>query len=270
MERQISIIIPVYNAVPALELVLAGYSRQSLDDFEVSIGDDGSGPEVRDFIDAFANKANFPIRYVFQPDEGFRRSSILNMAVRACSGRYLIFADADCIPHKNYVRAHWEHRQLRAVLCGRRVNLTRETSESLTPRDILSGSLERFTPGRLAEALVIRGGHWDEGIQIRNRILHGWINYKEPTLLGSNFSLERSLLEEINGFNQDFVGYGGEDTELEYRLRLARARFLWVRHLAIQYHLYHQARAGSAVNLEILARTRSRGFAACANGLRKE
>lgn len=270
MGPQISVIIPVYNAVSALELILTGYSRQTSRKFEVIIADDGSGPEVRAFIEALSRTASFPIRYVFQPDEGFRRSGILNAAVRACPAQFLVFADADCIPHANYVQAHWERRESRAVLCGRRVNLTRKISESLTPQDILSGRLEHFTPGRLLDALLRRGGHWDEGFLIRNRTVHDWINYKEPTLLGSNFSLERSLFEEINGFNEDFVGYGGEDTELEYRLRLAGARFLWVRHLAIQYHLHHPARAGSAVNLDILARTRARGRAACVNGLRKE
>ncbi len=267
---EISIVIPVYNDVRALELVLTGYSRQTFRKFEVFLADDGSGPEVRAFVEASSQKGCFPIQYIYQADEGFRRSSVLNLAVRAGSSPYLIFADADCIPHPNFVRAHWERRESRAVLCGRRVNLTRRISGGLTPRDIRKGSLEHFTPGKLVDALLRRGSHWDEGISIRNRTLHGWINHKEPTLLGSNFSLEKSLLEEVNGFNEDFVGYGGEDTDLEYRLRLVGARFLWVRHLAIQYHLYHPARAGSAANLQVLARTQARGIAACAHGLRKE
>lgn len=266
---QISVIVPVYNDVRALELVLTGYSRQTFRKFEVFVADDGSGPEVRAFFESASQKGCFPIRYVSQPDEGFRRSSILNLAVRACASPYLIFADADCIPHPNFVRAHWEHKKSRAVLCGRRVHLTRKVSDGLTPRDIRKGSLEHLTPGRLVDALLGRGGHWDEGIMIRNRTLHGWVNYKEPTLLGSNFSLERTLLEEVNGFNEDFVGYGGEDTELEYRLRLAGARFFWVRHLAIQYHLHHPGRAGSSANLNVLANTQARGAAACTNGLRK-
>ncbi len=75
---------------------------------------------------------------------------------------------------------------------------------------------------------------------------------------------------EINGFTEDFVGYGAEDTELEYRLRLAGARFCWVRHMAIQYHLYHSARTGNPVNLETLAHTQAEGKATCRHGLRKE
>jgi len=269
MNPKTSVIIPVYNAVRALELVLTGYCRQSFHDFEVFIADDGSGPEIRTFADDFSRHSPFPIQYVSQPDEGFRRSRILNEAVRASNAHYLIFADADCIPHPYFVGAHWDGKRARTVLCGRRVNLSQQISQSLTAQEILAGKLERLAPAKVLDVLLGRGGHWDEGILIRNPTLHGWVNHKDPTLLGCNFSLEKSLLEEINGFNEDFVGYGGEDTELEYRLRLAHARLSWVRHRAIQYHLYHPPRSGNQANLAALERAQAEGNAACRNGLRK-
>lgn len=269
MRQQIAVIVPVYNAVRMLELVLTGYCRQSLKDFTLFIADDGSGQEVGAFLEAFSRRAPYPIQYVRQPDEGFRRSRILNEAVRACSASYLIFADADCIPHANFVAAHQGRAQSRTVLCGRRVLLSKPVSDSMTPQEVLAGRLERYTPTRFIDALLGRGGHWDEGLLLRNRTLHGWVNYKEPTLMGCNFSMERSLLEEINGFNEDFIGYGGEDTELECRLRRAGARFRWVRHLAIQYHLYHPTRAGNKANIAVLEQTLASGAAACAHGLRR-
>ena len=75
-------------------------------------------------------------------------------------------------------------------------------------------------------------------------------------------------MEEINGFNEEFLGYGGEDIEFEYRLRLAGARFQWVRHQAVQYHLYHTPRRVITTNLEIVERTKRLGRAACSKGLR--
>jgi len=269
MNPEISVILPVYNAVRALELVLSGYLRQTCPEFELFIADDGSGPEVRALIESFSRRASFPMRYVSQPDEGYRKTRILNLAVRATAASYLIFADADCVPHSGFVAAHREWRESRTVLCGRRVNLDPKFSEDLIPGDILQGRLERTTLARVLGSLLGRGGHWDEGILIRNRRLHRWINHKEPALLGSNFSLEKSLLEVVNGFNEDFFGYSGEDTELEYRLRLAGARFRWVRHQAIQYHLYHPQRASSQENLRVLVQARAEGKAACRNGLRR-
>jgi glycosyltransferase involved in cell wall biosynthesis len=269
MNSQTAVIVPVYNAVRALELVLAGYCRQSRKDFELFVADDGSGPEVRALIDAFEKRAPFPVRYAYQPDDGYRKTRILNQAVRECAVSYLIFADADCIPHSGFVAAHCERRRERTVLCGRRVNLSRRRSDGLTPRDVLEGKLEGSTASRLCEALFGHGGHWDEGLLVRNRTLHRWINRRPPTILGSNFSLDKSLLEEVNGFNEDFCGYSGEDTELEYRLRLAGAGFDWVRHLAIQYHLHHVPRPVSQNNVAALERSRAERQAVCPHGLRK-
>jgi glycosyltransferase involved in cell wall biosynthesis len=270
MDMRASVIVPVYNAVRALELVLAGYCRQSSCSFELIIADDGSGPEVCNLIEVFSRSAPFPVRYIRQPDEGYRKTKILNEAVRAAATAHLIFADADCIPHREFVQAHCAHIEPRTVLCGRRVNLPRKLSASLIPPDVHAGRLERHTPFRVLLALFSPGSHWDEGLLLRNRALHRWVNHKEPALLGCNFSLEKSLLEEVNGFNEDFTGYSGEDTELEYRLRLAGARFSWIRHRAIQYHLYHPVRAKSQSNAAALERTRLEGRAACRNGLHKD
>jgi glycosyltransferase involved in cell wall biosynthesis len=269
MAPKISVIIPVYNAVQTLEFVLTGYSRQSMQDFEVCIADDGSGPEVRALVDSFAQRSSFLTKYIFQPDEGYRKTRAINRAVRKSSSDYLIFADADCVPHRDFVRAHHDYRVARAVLCGRRVLLGPTLSAKISKQYILEGRLDRITPIRLASALLGRGDHWDEGFTLRNRIVHSWINSKRPSILGSNFSLERSLFEEVNGFNEDFVEYGGEDTELEYRLRLAGARLLWVRHRAIQYHVFHPPRSESRGNLAVLERTQALGRVACSNGLRK-
>jgi len=270
MNSPISVVIPVYNEARALELVLWGFCRQSCRDFELFIADDGSGPEVHDLVEAFSSRAPVPVRYTRHADEGFRRSAILNRAVRESVAPYLVFADADCIPHSKFVEAHRTYRAPRSVLCGRRVQLSERLSAQLTREDVLAGRLERLAAVRMLYSLSGGGGHWDEGLVIRNSTLHRWINCKEPYLLGSNFSLDRSLFEEVNGFNEDFVGYGGEDTELEYRLRLAGARFAWVRHRAIQYHLYHVARTGRPANDEILRQTQAMGKAACTNGLRKD
>ncbi len=269
MNPSLSVLIPVYNAVAQLKLVLAGYCRQSFGGFEVVIGDDGSGPEMRAFVESFATQAPFPLRYVYHPDQGYRRGAILNLAAWQAGTRYLVFADGDCVPHRRFVEAHWEHHAPGRVLVGRRVDLSARLTAGLSAQRVRQGALERWRPGTLADALLGRGSHWDEGIYLRSPLLRDWIGRrKEPSLLGSDFSLPRELFEQVNGFNEEFVSYGGEETELEYRLRLAGAKLRWVRHQAIQYHLYHPQKPSNPQNDEILARTRARGQAACLRGLR--
>jgi len=264
-----TVIIPVYNAVRYLELVLAGFSRQSDGSFEVIIADDGSGPEVQELLSRFSPGSPFPLRYVYQSDQGFRKTLILNSAIRAATTDYLILTDGDCIPHRDFVRAHRQYREKRTVLCGRRVMLSREMSDRLTVPDVLDGRCERFTLDKIIDVALGRSSHWDEAIPLKSERLHNWIYRKKTTLVGCNFSLAKSLIEKINGFNEDFAGYGGEDIELEYRLRLEGARFKWVTHRAIQFHLHHPSRQANPQNTGLLERTVAEGKAACRRGLMK-
>jgi cellulose synthase/poly-beta-1,6-N-acetylglucosamine synthase-like glycosyltransferase len=250
-------------------LVLAGYCRQSLGDFEIVIADDGSGPEMPAFVQEFSRRAPFPIQYVCQPDEGFRKSRILNEAVRKSLAPYLIFADADCIPHSHFVAAHLDSSAAGGVLCGRRVNLNRRVSEGLTPQQVLAGQLELGLPGLLLGGVLGRFNHWEEGILIRNHALRSWIHRRKPVLFGCNFSLPKPLLERVNGFNEDFVAYWGEDIELQYRLQCAGAQLHWIRNWAIQYHLYHPQREADAASRALLEQARIEPTPACRNGLRK-
>lgn len=269
MSAKASLLIAVYNGIRELDLVLSGFSRQSCRDFELVIADDGSGPEMQSFVERYARSAAFPVLYVSQPDEGFRKCRILNEAIRASSAPYLIFCDADCIPHRNFVRAHLECQQARTVLCGRRVNLSEEMSRTLTPQDVLRGDLEGWNFRLALDTLRGRASHLEEGIEIKSCNANRWIHRVEPVLFGCNFSLPRALMEEVNGYNEDFVDYWGEDMELGYRLCAAGAQLRWVRHRAIQYHLHHPQREKTERSCELLEQARVAPRAECANGLRK-
>lgn len=220
-------------------------------------------------IDTIFQDSRYPIQYLHQPDEGFRKCRILNQAIRVSSGNHLIFADGDCIPHSRFVEAHIENRRPGTVLCGRRVNLCRQFSQDLTVSDVLCGRLERGALGLAWDRLLGRITHWEEGLIIKSQSLRNGIRRSDPVLFGCNFSLEKSLMERINGFNEDFVEYGAEDTELQHRLHLAGAQIRWVRHQAIQYHLFHPARKRGATSYTALERSLAEGTATCRNGLMK-
>lgn len=140
---------------------------------------------------------------------------------------------------------------------------------SLTTQDVLSGRLDRRLPGLALDLLLGRITHLEEGVVIKSRVLRNWIEGRKPTLFGCNFLAEKSLLEQVNGFNEDFVEYCYEDFELQHRFQLAGARIRWVRHQAIQYHLYHPPRVKAESSRAILERSLAEGRAACRKGLKK-
>lgn len=84
---RLSVIVTTYNNPRALSLVIAGLLRQTVREFELVIADDGSGPETAALIRELAAQAPFPIRHVWHPDQGFRKCTISNAAVRVRLGR---------------------------------------------------------------------------------------------------------------------------------------------------------------------------------------
>ena len=94
-----SIIAAFYNRIDYLKLVLAGLERQTEKDFELIIADDGSRKDIVEEIKVIQTIHSFPIKHIWQEDKGFRKNRILNKAIIASESDYLIFIDADCIPH---------------------------------------------------------------------------------------------------------------------------------------------------------------------------
>ena len=90
---RISIIISTYNAEEWLEKVLWGFNCQTFKNFEVVIADDGSGPKTKALLEDLGEKVSYEIVHVWQEDDGFQKSRILNKAVNACSADYIIMTD---------------------------------------------------------------------------------------------------------------------------------------------------------------------------------
>ena len=66
----VSLIVSVYNKPEILRLVLAACERQSFRNFEVIVGDDGSGPEIRDVVTEAQAAYGFPVRHLWHEDRG--------------------------------------------------------------------------------------------------------------------------------------------------------------------------------------------------------
>jgi len=78
------------------------------------------------------------------------------------------------------------------------------------------------------------------------------------SLWGSNFSVHRSDLAGVNGFNEEFEGWGHEDMELGVRLQFKGVRIRHLRNRVVQYHLDHDSlRRDNPKNDAILEHTKA-------------
>ena len=273
--HKVTLIISVYNKVKELELIFHALSIQSFKDFEVIIAEDGMNEEMRSLINKWKSSDNFPVKHLTQEDIGFRKNRILNGSIRNASSDHLIFFDGDCIPHSDFVKAHFENRAEKTVLCGRRVNLTKKISEKITKESILNKEYEKFKLSEVIYSSLNKGKNEfnfniEEGIIIKNRSVRNIVTNQDEHILGCNFSIPKELLIKINGFNENYEGPGlGEDSDIEFRLRLINAKFISVRNLAVQYHMYHPKTIEEEKNMEYFNDIKKKKEFFCRNGLEK-
>ena len=270
-----SLIISVYDKSDELELIFTALSVQSFTDFEVIIAEDGMNENMNKLINDWKSKKLFPVKHLTQQDKGFRKNKILNESIRRAATDYLIFFDGDCIPHPDFVKEHFENRRSNSVLCGRRVNLTKSASEKINANSILNKEYSRLKLSRIIYSSLNRDKNdfnfnIEEGFIIRNSLLRKFFTNEDEHILGCNFSVHKALLEKINGFDENYEGPGlGEDSDIEYRLRLAGAEFRSVRNLAVQYHLYHPKTKEDEKNMKYFTVVKQSKNYFCKNGLVK-
>jgi len=234
---KISVILSTYNAPQLLEKVLAGYARQTAAEFEIVIADDGSTDETRRMLEASGSRSRVPIRHVWHDDQGFRKCAILNRAIEAASGDYLVISDGDCVPWDDFVETHGRLARRGCFVSGGYCKLGFEASRALTADEVQRGRAgdvrwllgQGPSPWRLRRLLLPRGcGPWLDRL-----------TPTRPTWNGHNASGWKSDLVRVNGFDER-MGYGGEDREMGERLVNAGIRGIQARHRAICMHLWHE------------------------------
>lgn len=271
--KTISVVISVYRKVRELEVILTALTKQSYLKFDVIIADDGSGKVMKDFIDEFRKICNYEIIFITQEDIGFRKNKILNDAIRISNSQYIIFLDGDCIPHKDFVKAHLENSEENTLLVGRRVHLSEDLSKLINNDFILSGNLSGLPFRALTNSLKFKNSTTtsEEGIIIKNKLVRNMLSRENNRLVGCNFSVQKDLLIKINGFDENYTGAGiGEDTDIEYRLRLINVKFKSVRNLAVVFHIYHPKTKENNTNFDYFhnhVKTKNNFF--CENGIIK-
>ncbi len=233
---RVSVIVSTYENPAALELVLVALARQTMEPAEVLIADDGSGAATQDVIARYARAAPFPVRHVWQPDAGFRKCAILNRAVAASEGEYLVFLDGDCVPRRDFLAAHARMARWGQYLAGGKIFLTDSFSRTLTPAAIAEGLLER--PGPWWWRHVVNPRRLVLGCVPGVRALLDRNLQRRWHWRGENSSTFAEHVCRVAGFDERF-GYGFEDEDFGRRLEAAGIRGRSVRYRIAVFHLEH-------------------------------
>lgn len=256
-----ALLISTYNWPEALELVLNSVLEQSQFPDEILIADDGSKNETKLLIDSFRSKSSISILHVWQKDEGFRKSHILNKTISKSKADYIIQIDGDCILHKDFVKDHISRAEEGVFLYGSRVNIKKAALSTIFENKIYQFPFLSMLIKKRTRNLRIPF--------LRDR-------YKSSPLFstkvrGCNISYWKKDFLEVNGYNENMEGWGREDSELILRKLNNGVLGKRLRYGGILYHIYHfQASLSNfEENDKIQQKTIHENVVWCENGVSK-
>jgi len=235
---RLSIIVGTYNWPDALRLCLNSLGSQSNRDFEIIVADDGSGSQTAELISRVSGTLPMNIRHVWQEDIGFRKSLILNVAIREARGGYLIFLDGDCIAQPDFVARHLELAQPGCLVTGSRIMLGKTLTKELLLHEKLDfGLFLRKAPAyrlrnQISKLLPLF-------LRAPNTGFRDYRSFIWRRIKGCNLACWREDALRIGGFDEGLTGWGHEDADFVLRLHeigVVRRSGAWATEIL---HLWH-------------------------------
>jgi glycosyltransferase involved in cell wall biosynthesis len=184
----VSVVIPTHERPELLRRCLKALLAQDypIDRFEVVVVEDGGPADGEQVVERARSTAAVAIRYLGVPQGG--PAAARNRGWHMARGEIIAFTDDDTIPDP-----HWLAEGVRSIQAG---------------EDVVSG--------RTIVPLADSPSDADKNTQ----------GLERATLATCNAFCRRSLLEATGGFDTRFTRAYREDSDLEFTLRKAGARFV--------------------------------------------
>ena len=235
---KISVIVPVYNRLEHFRALFLCLLRQKKQADELIITDDGSSQKVLDFISDLIPKAQFKVKHIYQEDKGFRKTRALNNAVRNSTGDLLIFCDQDLIFGEEYIETIANNIKNNIFLMGR-AHHTTEDEKNIILSDIENinsyNEIIKKLPAKYIETI-------DKMLKEdrKRRIIKTFKLAKRGIrLVGMSYALMKEAYLKVNGYDENYVGWGQEDDDFGNRLTVAGIDGKELITQNIQLHLWH-------------------------------
>jgi len=239
-----SVIVSTYNRPGALAAVLRGLLAQSRRDFEVLVSDDGSSPPTREVARGFMTAFEGRLHYLWHEDQGFRAAAARNRAIERAQGAHLCFLDGDCVPRNGFVQGHLQGSRRGVILRGSRLLLSPavtqacERGEQFPHTWNLRELRRRVRCGELNRMAPVLGGAMDQ-VRMLGMAFRG-TNWR--LMRGCNFSVPADAIQAVGGFDESYVGWGYEDSDLCVRLLRHGLRIRQAPAGTCVLHLWHAER----------------------------
>lgn len=258
-----SLLISTYNWPQALDICLKSVMEQKKLVDEILIADDGSGEETLAVINKYQKISKVPIIHIWQVDNGFELAKIRNKAIAKATGDYIIQIDGDLILHPYFIKDHHDFAEKNSFVRASRIYIDEKLSAKKLKN--LDTSINSLHPG-------ITNFFSSYRIPFLWKIFE--TNYKVDgderwEIHGCNMAYWRKDALEVNGYNEDFIGWGPEDKEFVARLLNAGKTKRFLKLGGLVFHIYHpiNKKKNMKKNEEIFEFTKHNAVKYCKNGI---
>ena len=176
----ISVVIPTLNEEKYIANVLSGLRNQTYKDFEIIIADAGSTDRTREIARKYA-------KVVIQKKHGI--SAGRNAGAKIARGKILVFIDADTKPSKDLLNVY-------ANSFGNGTIAVTGPIFALEKTDVFTELGYIFVSTVFVKLSIIFG---------------------LPSIVGSNFAIDKKTFDRVKGFNESLITY--EDWDLSRRIK---------------------------------------------------
>lgn len=218
---KISVIIPTYNRKKLLEYTLKSFEQQTMnkEEYEIIVCDDGSNDDTFELTKSYEEKIN--IKYCYHKHDSFRVALTRNMGINIARGEVCVFIDSGMIACKEYLEEHYKEHMRNNKSCivagsilGFKITYELEEKlKSIFDINFLDQSFNKINNERAFR---------DEREITLNHIGRDMSVWPAPWIYfwSGNISVKKEELENVGLFDENYIGWGGEDTDLGIRLYL--------------------------------------------------
>ena len=257
---KVTLIVTTYNWKEALSVTLESVRQQTRLPDEVIVADDGSRSDTVELVAKLQENYPTPLIHSWQEDKGFRLAASRNKAIAKATGDYLIIVDGDLFLPPTFIASHISAARTGCFVQGGRVLLGPSISQK-----VLSGRK--------------RPNFFSSDIRNRHNMLHSEllsrmftkVKNNDKSTRGCNFALWRKDAITVNGYNEDFEGWGREDSEMVIRLLNSGLDRIYLKFKAVGYHIYHNENSRGMLekNDRIYQKAIQSKLTSCINGVRR-
>ena len=259
----ISLIIAFYKRLDFLELIFQSLDKQSYKSFEVILAEDDNDPQTIEFVGKARLIHKFNLQHVTQEHIGFRKTRILNSAIKTAKGEQIVFIDGDCIVHKQFLK-EYSIAITEGYFCyGRRVFCSARFTDIL----LKSKSIQRLN---ILLAFFYGCKSIESGFYYPIKIHK---DKQDRQIEGCNWGVLKKNIEAVNGFDEDYNrATVGEDLDIDWRLKKQGLKVRSMKGKAIVFHLYHKINYSSLDTSYLMGLMKEKkivGNQVCVNGITK-